>query len=69
MSYHDDTAVIAAMIRYGGSFVRALGEAAGRADDENLKRIKGAFPELWQGYLELSQKQAERDYFTGRETS
>jgi hypothetical protein len=38
------------MKRWGGSFVKALATAAELADDDNLKRIKEAFPEYWSRY-------------------
>jgi hypothetical protein len=50
----EDLSVIETMTRYGGSFAKALAEAARRADDDNLGRIKAAWPEYWQKYLELS---------------
>ncbi len=49
-----DDEVVAAMERFGGSFVRALAVAAGHADVDNLKRIKAAFPEYWNRYTELA---------------
>lgn len=45
-----DLFIIAAMRKYGGSFVSALGDAALRADDSNLAKLKEAFPELWFKY-------------------
>jgi hypothetical protein len=48
-----DLRVVEAMRRYGGSFVQALAEAASRADDNNLARLKQAFPEYWQKYGDL----------------
>ena len=45
-----DFRVMEAMQRYGGGFVAALAEAAFRADDGNLARIRAAFPELWAQY-------------------
>jgi len=42
------------MSKYGGSFARALGHAISLADEENLQRIKGAFSELWEGYLDYA---------------
>jgi hypothetical protein len=48
----EDVATIAAMKRYGGSFVRALGEAASHADPDNLRRLKEAFPTYWKDYSE-----------------
>jgi hypothetical protein len=50
-----DRDVVEAMIRSGGSFVRALGLAAQLADDENLARIKGAFPHYWKTYSETAE--------------
>jgi hypothetical protein len=39
------------MIKYGGSFVEKLGHALSCADSNNTKRIKRAFPEYWNKYL------------------
>ena len=39
------------MFNYGGSFVRALGEALAKADAINQQKIKDAFPEYWEQYL------------------
>lgn len=39
------------MIKYGGSFVRCLGEALSHADANNVKKIRQAFPEYWKEYL------------------
>lgn len=50
MENEQDYYVVEAMTAYGGGFVKALAEAARRADPENLARIKAAFPELWQEY-------------------
>ena len=55
---------IQAMKCGGGSFVQALGEAAQRADDDNLRRIKDAWPEYWEGYEkrgEQLRQQQEKD--------
>ena len=49
----EDNVTIEAMHRYGGSFVQALAEAARLADDDNLDRIKKAWPEYWQRYSEM----------------
>lgn len=43
-----------AMVRYGGSFVEALGKALFHADMENTVKIKQAFPEYWERYKRLS---------------
>ncbi len=46
--------VAAAMDKYGGSFVQALGDAIRHADQRNLQRIKDAFPDYWEKYLTLA---------------
>lgn len=43
---------IEAMRKYGGSFVKALAEAASRADRSNLHKIKTTFSEYWSEYEE-----------------
>ncbi len=45
-----DRQVIAAMRRFGGSFVKALAEAATAADPINLAKIKAAWPDYWARY-------------------
>lgn len=45
--------VATAMVAFGGSFVRWLGEALHHADTENQRRIGNAFPEYWATYLAL----------------
>jgi hypothetical protein len=49
----EDVATLAAMERYGGGFVKALARAANCADEENLRRLKVAFPEYWVQYREV----------------
>ena len=49
-----ETAVIAAMETYGGSFVKALAECFNRADAYNFAKLKAAFPDIWQEYAELA---------------
>jgi len=39
------------MQRFGGSFVQALGVALTKADSFNTARIKNAFPDYWEEYL------------------
>lgn len=41
---------IEAMAKYGGSFVKALAEAARRADPQNLAKIKSTWVEYWAEY-------------------
>lgn len=53
MTEHDRI-VVETMKRYGGSFVQALAEAWSRADSENVRRLKAAFPEYWKRYSEMA---------------
>ena len=48
--YAADRKVIDNMRSYGGCFVKALGEAAMRADPDNLQRIRETWPEYWFKY-------------------
>lgn len=50
----EDYATSEAMLRMGGSFVQALGEAARRADLVNLAKLKATFPEYFTKYAELA---------------
>ena len=43
-----------AMMRFGGSFVRALGSAFQQADQDNHQRLLEAFPELWVRYARIA---------------
>jgi len=43
--------VTSGMAVYGGSFVKALGDALTCADGINSRKIKNAFPEYWKRYL------------------
>lgn len=45
-----------AMIKYGGSFVVALGQALLKADHINTNKIKDAFSDYWIKYLTMSQR-------------
>lgn len=51
----EDTYVAEAMIRYGGSFVRTLGQLWFLGDENNRARLKAAFPDYWVKYLQLAQ--------------
>lgn len=55
-----DKQIIHAMIEHGGAFVSKLGEAALRADYDNLARIKAAFPDYWKKYTEIVEKSKEK---------
>ena len=47
-------AVIEAMSVYGGSFAKALASAFRAADNDNARRLKEAFPEMWAEYDEMA---------------
>ena len=50
-----------AMIKYGGSFVKALGNALQFADHINTAKIERAFSDYWIQYLTLSQKEKQNE--------
>lgn len=54
--YDKVQATAEAMRRYGGGFVKALGEALAHADPRNRERIHDAFPEYWKQYRERAEK-------------
>ena len=45
-----DFRIIDAMSQYGGSFAKAIANAAKVADSDNYNKLKQAFPELWERY-------------------
>jgi len=49
-----DLAVVEAMEKYGGSFVKALAQLARRADASNLEKIKHTWATYWLEYTDCS---------------
>jgi len=49
-----DYEVIAAMRAFGGGFASALAEAARHAGEDNLRRIKEAWPDYWSKYTKMA---------------
>lgn len=49
-----DYRTIAAMEKFGGGFVKSLAALCRRADKDNFKRIKKAFPEYFAEYQAMS---------------
>lgn len=49
----EDLNIIAKMEQYGGSFVKALANAARHADTVNLAKIKMTFREYWDSYRNM----------------
>jgi len=60
VDYDESIKVARSMIKWGGSFINALGFALTKADGINRQKIKDAFPEYWQNYLERSDAWEER---------
>ena len=50
MSRDEQLIMIRAMKRFGGAFVRALGEAFSLADERNAGRLQAAFPQYIETY-------------------
>jgi len=50
----EDYKIVEAMERYGGSFVKALANAARHADVQNLCKIKETWSCYWKQYKELA---------------
>ena len=48
---------VEAMLRYGGSFVKALGAAARAADAQNRARLVSAFPDFFGKYAEIAENE------------
>lgn len=51
---------IEAMEKYGGSFVKALAEAARHADPQNLAKIKTTWVEYWMEYEKTGRELEEK---------
>lgn len=57
MMTDEDFDTVDAMIRYGGGFVSALGVAWRKADADNQRRLRTAFPEYWEKYRAVAADQ------------
>ena len=58
--YARDYWTMKAMAKYGGSFVKALAEAARRADRQNLEKIKTTWVEYWTEYEKTGRELEEK---------
>jgi len=54
MKTDEDIEMLWAMKRYGGSFVRALGDAGFSADSGNFEKLRVAFPDYFAEYVVLA---------------
>ena len=58
MTIQNEKIIVATnMEKYGGNFVKKLGMALFSADHINTQRIKDAFPEYWNQYLNWGKKE------------
>lgn len=53
----DDYEIAQMMRRYGGSFVHKLADCFLAADGINRQRVKAAFPDYWQAYRQMAEKE------------
>jgi len=56
MIQEEAQAVGRAMMKYGGSFVSALGQALIRADENNAQTIKWTWPGYWEEYKQAAKR-------------
>lgn len=54
-------ATLGAMLRFGGSFVKCIGEAWQRADASNHDRLYAAFPEYYEQYAKMAARDTRTD--------
>lgn len=54
-----DFKILEAMQKFGGSFASSLAKTARLADLENYRKLKSAFPELWDQYALFVDKNNE----------
>lgn len=52
---------IEAMLKYGGSFVKALAEVARYADPQNLAKIKATWVEYWAEYEKMGREMEQNN--------
>jgi hypothetical protein len=57
----EDFEIADAMEKYGGTFVKALGQLWHLADPENARKLKGAFPEYWEKYADIARTRQRPD--------
>ena len=57
---------LAAMRRFGGSFVQALAECAERADPANLQKIKETWSLYWETYDKMGWRMWQDDQKDGK---
>ena len=66
MRTNEDHEVLCLMAQIGGNFVKKLAELGFSADENNLRRLKSSWPELWETYravLTDEQKDVDRSTY------
>ena len=58
MNSPTDYDISQAMQRFGGSFVKLLGQLWQQGDEINRRRLKVAFPDFWREYRTLAERWA-----------
>ena len=49
------------MMRLGGSFVKALGSALSKADNENAEKIQSTWPDIYEQYRQMAVSKQAND--------
>lgn len=57
-----DLNTITAMSRFGGGFASALANAFLKADAYNFRRLKEAFPDMWEEYEKKAKYIKDQDF-------
>lgn len=60
MTNDRDAWTVDAMEKYGGSFVKFLGELARGSDSINLAKIKDTWPEYWSEYEKIGREMEQK---------
>ena len=62
LEFRNELLIVAGnMMKYGGNFVQCLASCILAADDNNIIKIKNAFPEYWEQYKNIGGKQDEEE--------
>lgn len=49
-----------AMEKYGGSFIKGLGQALQHSDEQNAAKIKAAWPDHWREYEIIAERDEDK---------
>ncbi len=65
--YDEAYKILQVMRKFGGSFVKQLGEMINRADIHNIRIIRDSWPHYWKHYKEIARACAWENIGGGRE--